>query len=281
MNSSFHRLLVLLLVQLLFSRCEQSTPGEIVSIPDPSFLEALIEQGLDKDGDGQISIPEAESALAISLGPSNISDLRGLEAFINLNSLMVRMNPLLGLDLSGNRSLRYLVCNGCELTELDLSSNPELRYLDCSGGAAMSNRLSVLDPSGNPQLEVLICSENRIANLDVSTNGKLKTLHCGRNQIQALDVSANSDLIQLLCNNNRLKSIDLSENLNLEKLITCGNQLSRLDVTGNSRLTLIGVDNMPTITEVCVWTTPFPPEGVVVLMEFSPKVYFTTQCSDW
>ena len=76
-----------------------------------------------------------------------------------------------------------------------------------------------------------------------------------------------------------ITSLDLSANLGLTKMISCGNQLTRLDISRHTALELIGVDNMPMLTEVCVWTLPFPPDGVIVLQEFSPNINFTTTCS--
>jgi len=278
MNPSFRRLLFLIVLQLILIQCEKSSHDKIVPIPDSYFLEALIELGVDEDGDGKISYSEAESTLSLLLAPSHISDLSGLEAFIHLDSLIIQMNPLKELATTNNSALRYLECTGCELSILDVSHNPQLRHLLCSGGAAMGNMLTGLDLTRNPRLEVLECALNRITSLDLSKNKDLTVLNCGRNQIQTLDVSSNPGLIQLMVNNNQLTSIDVSNNLSLEKLITCGNQLGRLDISHHSKLKIIGVDNMATITEVCVWTSPFPPEGVVVLYEFSPHVFFTTNC---
>ena len=279
MSLFFHRLLPLIVLQLVLFQCEGGSEEKVVHIPDPYFLEALIEQGIDENGDGQISIPEAENTQSIALGPSAISDLTGLNAFINLQALQIEMNPLSGLDISSNTGLVHLECTGCQLASLDVSSNSKLRYLDCSGGAALGNKLTALDLSLNPVLEFLNCAENRITSLDVSKNSRLTTLDCGRNQIQVLDVSANSNLTHLMVNNNLLISLDVSGKQNLQKLITCGNQLLKLDVSANSKLKVLGVDNMSTITEVCVWTLPFPPAGVVVLKEFSPNVYFSLNCT--
>jgi Leucine-rich repeat (LRR) protein len=279
MTPSCQRLLLLIVLPLILSQCERGSQEEIVPIPDPYFLEALIELGVDKDKDGQISVPEAESTLSLMLSPSRISNLSGLEAFINLDSLKIEMNPLDGLDIRNNTVLRYLECRGCELSVLDVTFNPELRYLDCSGGASMGNTISELDLAKNLALEFLDCAENRISSLDLAKNTNLTILNCGRNQIQTLDVSANPGLIQLMCNNNLLTFLDVSNNQSLQKLITCGNQLLKLNVSSNSKLKVLGVDNMSTITEVCVWTSPFPPEGVVVLKEFSPNVYFTSNCT--
>ena len=118
------------------------------------------------------------------------SDLTGLEAFINLDSLTITLNPLSGIDLSGNSALRYLKCTYCELISLDLSNNL--------------------------QLEEVVCSRNLLPEIDISEH---------------------------------------------------------------TSLTLIGIDNMPMLTEVCVWTLPFPPEGVTTLQGFSPNIIFTTTCS--
>ncbi|MDF1574100.1 MAG: hypothetical protein P1P86_02780 [Bacteroidales bacterium] len=61
----------------------------------------------------------------------------------------------------------------------------------------------------------------------------------------------------------------------LDRLIAEG---ADLNLSNNSLLTKIGVDNMPMLTGICVWTLPFPPEGVVVLQGYSPNINFTTAC---
>jgi hypothetical protein len=42
----------------------------------------------------------------------------------------------------------------------------------------------------------------------------------------------------------------------------------------NRSLEEIEIENMPTLSEVCVWSTPFPPAGVQVKKAGSPNVYF-------
>jgi len=36
---------------------------------------------------------------------------------------------------------------------------------------------------------------------------------------------------------------------------------------------------MPSLTEVCVWEMPFPPEDFLLYADGSPNVYFTTDCN--
>ena len=232
MQVYFRKISVVILAFILFSGCENSTPEAKVHIPDKAFLGALSASGVDTNGDGQISYQEAEATEVIVLPPSGIEDLTGLEAFINLDSLTITLNPLKGIDLSSNTALRYLEITSSELTSLDLSDN----HL----------------------LEVLIC---------------------GRNSLSELDLSNNQALLTMVCNNNLLTSLDLSAIKSLSKMISCGNQLTRLDISMHSALRLIGVDNMPMLTEVCVWTLPFPPEGVTVLQGFSPNITYTSTCS--
>jgi len=268
----------LVLFQLLGQQCTDTDPEDLVSIPDPVFLNALLNAGIDSDGDGLISETEAEATTSIHLGPGGIKDLTGIASFINLDTLEVLVNPITSPDLSENTSLKSLTLAGCGLSVLDISKNGELRHLDCSGNTGLDNFLISLDLSGNPLLETLICQGNELEALDVSHNPMLQNLNCWRNRIPELDLSANIALTELICKNNWLKSLDLSNNTALVKMICCGNRMSSLDISKNTGLKLIGVDNMLTMEEVCVWTLPFPPADVKVIMGFSPNIYFSTGC---
>lgn len=224
--------LLTILLAGLFCQCDNSLQENLVDIPDSGFLEGLIAAGVDVNHDGLVSYHEAEATPSIVIPPSGITDLTGLEAFVNLDSFSITLNPLSGIDLSSNKLLRYLEVTSCELSSLNLSENIAL--------------------------EVLIC---------------------GRNLMEELDVSHNLSLVTLVCNNNLFTSLDLAVNTTLTKMISCGNQLSSIDLSKNTALVKIGIDNMPMLIDVCVWTLPFPPPGVDMLMGFSPNIVFTDQCA--
>jgi len=86
-----------------------------------------------------------------------ISDLTGIEAFVNLQYLHCEGHQVTSLDVSTNTNLRQLLCRDNKLTSLDVSKNvllsehPEenlLPYgLDCSG-----NLLTTLDLSNKTAL---------------------------------------------------------------------------------------------------------------------------------
>jgi len=50
-------------------------------------------------------------------------------------------------------------------------------------------------------------------------------------------------------------------------------------VSGNFDLWNLFFQNMPTLTEVCVWELPFPPENILIGVTGSPNYYFTDECS--
>jgi hypothetical protein len=77
----------------------------------------------------------------------------------------------------------------------------------------------------------------------------------------------------------KLKSLDVSNNKKLI-LLSCGNNpLTKLDISNNTALKQIVFTHNYWLTEVCVWTMPFPPDGVSVNMNHCPDLYFTTDCS--
>jgi len=141
----------------------------IVTIPDAAFLNALIDEGVDTDGDGLISYGEAETVMSLDVSKDlynkgNISDMSGIEAFINLETLHCSLNEITSLDVSGCTGLWILSCGNNQLASLDFSNNTDLRVLDCS-----FNQLTSLNVSNN-QLVRLNCSGNLLTHLDLSNN---------------------------------------------------------------------------------------------------------------
>lgn len=198
-----------------------------VSIPDTAFFNALVSIGVDTNNDSLISYEEAEAITSLRVHGDwfygNITDMTGIEAFINLNHLSCAKNQITHLDVSGFSTLRYLYVYENQLTELDVSNCPEL-----------------------------------------------VTLYCQNNQLTSLDLSTNSELITLDCSNNLFTSLDLSQNNALTARIF-GDDFGYLLLM-----------NMPTLESVCVWTWPFPPEGMKNLgYSGSPNINFNQDCLNY
>ncbi|MFH0759599.1 MAG: T9SS type A sorting domain-containing protein [Bacteroidota bacterium] len=205
-----------------------TTEEVLVEIDDLNFLNALIEQGVDTNGDEAISYSEAEAVVSLDVSDREISDMKGIEAFVNLDTLNCLSNQITSLDLSGNQKLEVLWCRDNQIGTLDISNNPALELISCR-----NNKLVNLDVSNISALRILYCSNNQLGGLDISNNIQLSGLYCEDNLITSLDVSNNPDLWRLWCSNNQLTSLDVSHNGYLEDLWCGVNQLASLDVSKN------------------------------------------------
>ncbi len=223
-----------------------------VAIPDPAFLHALVEEGVDINGDGMISYTEAEAVKELYLWGKGISSLQGIEAFVYLT---------------------YLDCSNNKLTSLDVSKNPKLRRLFCA-----NNHLKSLDFTKHYSLLDIDCSYNELTSLNLSYATWLHTLHCHHNQLTSLDFS--TTLLEVIyCHNNPLVSLNVSKCRGLY-ILNCGSsKLTSLDVSKNEYLEDLNTSNIPDLHQVCVWEMPFPPENVYVDTSGSPKTFFTTDCT--
>ena len=245
-------LLALPLMVMCFASCEKEEEwvddSPIIQFKDPKFLEAaLLNDGIDRNGDKQISEKEASVIEALNCSNADIRNMDEIKYFTSLTDLYCDENQLTTLDVSKNMALTTLSCSdnqlstldvsnntaleslGCgenELTSLDISSNIALIGFDCS-----DNQLSILDISNNTALMSLWCSDNRLSTLDVSNNTALEELRCGGNQLTSLDLSNNTALTDLYCNENQLTSLNLSNNTVLVNLHCYSNDITSLDVS--------------------------------------------------
>ena len=165
----------------------------LVSFEDANF-KAYCVRNFDKNGDGEISMAEADAVTRIDIHSEGITSLGGIACFPRLRSLLCYNNLLTSLDIRHNTALTCLDCGSNLLTRLDVSKNPALDTLYCS-----FNRLTMLNASKNPSLRYLACYSNQLTSLDVTRNTILKHLDCAHNQLTKLDVTHNPALTLLYC----------------------------------------------------------------------------------
>ena len=120
-------LLLLFIGSIITAHAQDS----LVTISDAAFLYALIGEGVDTNGDSLISYSEAEAMTNLTVSGESISDMTGIEVFINLDSLDCAFNELTSLDVSDCTALTYLICLGNNLTSLDVSGCTNLKHLNC------------------------------------------------------------------------------------------------------------------------------------------------------
>lgn len=248
-----------LLVLTLF--CGFFATAQIVNIPDTNFKNALLNHDpvIDTNDDGEIQVSEAEALIAnLNLFDKSISDLTGIEAFINIERLHCHENLLTQLDLSANVNLEYLNCSSNQLTTLDVTDNLLLEYLN-----AGENILNDLNVSPHNNLEYLNCSDNELNILDVSQIPNLNDLFFAGTNITSIDISSNINLKNLEFHYTPISNIDLTNNINLEYITSDYCPLTSLDISNNpnlkslvsrsSNLTALDVTNNPDLELLVVY----------------------------
>ncbi len=241
------------------------------NFPDENFRNYLLEYIDDGEGngDGKLSDGSENTELTIetiNVSDSGISNLKGIEYFTELSTLVCSENDLTSLSLSENKKLDLLDCSHNQLTSLDLSANTALTELRCS-----NNSLSGLDLKKNTGLITLFCENNKLTSLDLSKLAALEELHCGNyyddfpdrdfyNGIELIDLSYDNALTTLDCEGLGLSALDLSGSKDLAVLVCRDNSLTELDLSNNvklkevycsnNKLTSLNVDNLSALEEL-------------------------------
>ncbi|MCG2611314.1 T9SS type A sorting domain-containing protein [Flavobacterium sp. SM15] len=197
--------------------------AQIVNIPDPVFKAKLLAASpsnriastdeyptysptsppsfvkIDANNDGEIQVSEALLIKILWLDRVDsqlITNMEGIEAFVNLRYLYLSNNQIASLDVSNNVNLTYIDLFNNRLTSLDVSNNVNLYYLNCN-----YNQLTSL-VIGDIHLQVLHCQRNQLTSLpDID---HLMELNCQYNQLTTLDLTRNRDILAVYCNNNQL-----------------------------------------------------------------------------
>lgn len=268
---------MMLLTLCVFASC-QSNEDEIertayLSIPDTHFETKLIEQGIDSDGivNQQMLKSDAEVVSILDLNLSDnfgkISDLTGIEGFVNLKLLSAANQKIETIDLSNNIKLDTLNMLGNYLTNIDLSKNLNLVFVDLQSnrfsssssiiGLSNATNLKDLDLSWNyleefsihnESLEVLHISHNDLKSIGTDGLINLQHVFMPSNKLETVDFSTNIALETLLISGNKIQHINLENNISLTHLYSSSNSLTSLDVSNNLELVDLRVDRNPALT---------------------------------
>jgi len=201
----------LLLITVSIFLCTKVN-SQNVNIPDLNFKAALLSNpNINPNGDNEISYSEAAAFNGtMYVANMNISDLTGIEAFINIVGLYCQDNQLTSLNITNNIFLSQLRCENNQLTTLDLTNNVLLTFLTCN-----NNQLTSLDISNNLDLSSLDCSSNLFSTFDASNNVNLYSLNCqSMPQLTFLDIKNgnNTNFIWMNTNNSpQLKCIQVDD----------------------------------------------------------------------
>jgi hypothetical protein len=211
---------------------------EYVSVPDSRFEQALIDRGYDFVLDGRIrTAPIANVTTIEILDNMNISNIRGIEAFPNLQRLRIIHNQISSVDLSKNPNLTWVSFWDNKLTSIDVSSLYKLEYF-----GAGDNDIVTFDVSRNYNLNELDFgnTEGRagygttrgVTSIDISHNPKMRRLYMQNNRLTSLNISRNKLIEDVWAHDNKIESLDCSNNPNLSFIIMWNNNLRYLNIKG-------------------------------------------------
>lgn len=134
----------------------------------------------------------------LSYDNMELSDLNGIENFINLRRLIVNNNRLTSLkDIENLFELTEIYCESNLLTSLKgIENSKKLITLYCR-----YNQLKSLEEIENlVELRILACSDNHLYSLDLTNLVDIRYLHCYRNKLTELKGIENlTKLVQLNC----------------------------------------------------------------------------------
>lgn len=229
-------------------------PNELVLIPDANFKAALVaDDNIDTNMDDEISFGEAEAFTGtIDVGGLNISDITGLEAFINLTGFAAVTNQITTIDLTALTKLETLNLNNNSLSSIDVSNNTALTFL------ALTN--------------------NNLSSIDVSLNTALTVMSVSQNNITTLDVSMLTELIELYARSNSIETLDLTNNSSLRRIVVYSNALTTLNVKNgnNSNVIAFSAHTNPSLNCITVDDVSFSETNWT---QIDDGVIFSTDCS--
>ena len=215
---------------------ETPVVNPILILPDELTVSSY--NTIDTNGDGEIQVSEAQAIKWLNVSNSNISNITGIEAFVNLQVLSCNLNQITSIDVSGLTNLQNFSCYSNQLTTLNILNLADLRFLEC-----YSNQLITLDFSNNFNLKWINCSNNQLTNLNIQNLVLLTTIVANDNQITNTNIVNLPNIFQIILSNNLLTNFDTSGLPLLYSLYISYNQIVNLDCSSNTKLEILFCDN--------------------------------------
>ena len=226
------------------------------NFPDEALRTELSKTKYDKDGDGFLNGTELSRTTKIELVRLNaLSDLTGLEHFVNLKTLHISQGALTAIDTRGLVNLESLeIYHVSSLTSVDVSKNEKLTRLKIYDAANISS-LSL-----TPTIKTLILDKTPlIKELNVKPLTDLRLLTLGGLGIVDLDISGLKSLTQLsigsgdgLSTLTPLKSLIISDCSSLTSIYCSSQSIELLEIDGLDALENMAVNNCQYLTTLKV-----------------------------
>jgi len=207
---------------------------QVINFPDANLKAKLLEAtdnnniafnidntnivAVDTNDDGEIDTNEALQIGKLQIANSNISDLTGLEYFLNLKEIYAPLNNIFSFNLTSLNITKLDLWNNPLLSSLNVSSFPNLTRLFIN-----NTLISSINVSSNPNLSILGIVGTPISSIVLQNNTLLSLFYCSNNSNLA---SINIKNTSLLDYNNSFMQQDCWRNCpNLNYICADSNEI--------------------------------------------------------
>ncbi|SHL38482.1 hypothetical protein SAMN05444266_103153 [Chitinophaga jiangningensis] len=223
---------------LLMMAVANSVLAQVVRIPDENFKNAIIDQGVDTNGDGQIQVSEAQKVTELYVTKSNVTSLEGIKSFTNLVDFGFGENQVKACDVSGLKQLKFLYGFDNQLESINTKGCDNLVNISCH-----KNKLKRVEIAHLKKLAILSIGWNLVTKLDFSNNPEMEELEANDNQLREINVANCPKMVNLWVTRNQIDHhLDLRHMTNLVALRADFNQIPSVDIRGLSKLAVCFID---------------------------------------
>ena len=247
---------------------------KVITFSDKSMYDAMKSQLKDKlvatdDNNQSITMTDEaiENTKSLYLSKKGITDLSGIENFINLETIDIQGNGITSIEKIPGEKLKSLSVSEIEkIKDINLiESYSNLYSIDVDGSnlkeipesmKKISNQLSYIDWTNGvlestawvkdfPKIRYLKIENNNINNLDnLSTLSDLSSLDLSGNQIENIDeIGKCVSLYSLELNDNYVTSLDGISGLSLGSLNAANNRITDINALNVGRITTLDLSN--------------------------------------
>lgn len=241
----------LLLILFLFTGIVNA---QIVNIPDANFKAKLLSattsntiasnvnpnstatwgiySKVDTNNDGEIQYSEAANIVYLNISGSSsannggITNLQGIEAFINLQNFNCKYNAIPTFDLGVCNSVKYFYCSYNSMSNLSLTNCSNLEVINCD-----NNLLTSLNTSQCTNLRTLVITNNQIAALNLDNNNFIETLYAYNNSLTSFHLQDKPTFRTIEVGANQLTTLELINLPHLYRVKAQGNNLVAVDLS--------------------------------------------------
>lgn len=250
---------------LLLLSISQFLQAQIVHIPDPNFKAALLAEQIfvNTNGDNEIQLSEAQACPVLVMQNNNISDITGIEEFVNLRNAVFFNNNITTADFTGLNKLVSIKLQNNQLTSITLPladtalieiylQNNQLTKVtlphklgDLERLNLSYNQLDSIDLSNvTSTIRYVKVEHNQLSHITMPINNGINVFDCQYNQLTKLNLPHPITLLN--CSYNLLDSLWIPRN---SWTVRCGNnQLVHVNVFGDLDTLICPHNNLHTLT---------------------------------